>query len=346
MTVTGALDVGVVGLGAMGSRMAALLLKQGHRVVVHDVREAAMEALVGAEPCDSPAAVAERVATAVLSLPDPQTVREVALGPLGLIHGAAIRICVDTSTTGPAVARSVAQELSAAGIGYVDAPVSGGVSELNNVTSCPYFWQVDPKAGTALLGKAHFEPNMDFAGRFEENARQRRGDTGPWRGFERAIHADHRDAIAYNNLGVVYYVARNYNAAIKNYEKAISYDDGAASYYSNLGAAYFGKKQFDKAIRNYARAVDLDPDIFERTSHAGVMAQLPAPQERAYYDYVLAKLYARNGLSDRSLHYLKKAMEEGYKDIKNVYKDNEFSVLRKDPRFTELMASKTLSISD
>jgi tetratricopeptide (TPR) repeat protein len=164
--------------------------------------------------------------------------------------------------------------------------------------------------------------------------------------FERAIHADRRDAIAYNNLGVVYYVARNYNAAIKNYEKAILYDDGAASYYSNLGAAYFGKKQFDKAIQNYAKAVDLDPDIFERTSHAGVMAQLPAPQDRAYYDYVLAKLYARSGLSDRSLHYLKKALEEGYKDIKNVYKDNEFSALRKDPRFTELMASKTMSISD
>src|ERR1700675_4204732 len=33
---------------------------------------------------------------------------------------------------------------------------------------------------TALLGKAHFEPNMDFAGTFEENARQRRGDFGPW----------------------------------------------------------------------------------------------------------------------------------------------------------------------
>jgi arylsulfatase A-like enzyme len=44
---------------------------------------------------------------------------------------------------------------------------------------------------TALLGKAHFEPNMDFANQFEENARQRRGDTGPWRGFERAVQATH-----------------------------------------------------------------------------------------------------------------------------------------------------------
>jgi arylsulfatase A-like enzyme len=49
------------------------------------------------------------------------------------------------------------------------------------------------KAGyrTALLGKAHFEPNFDPTLRFEENARQARDDFGPWRGFERAVHATH-----------------------------------------------------------------------------------------------------------------------------------------------------------
>jgi tetratricopeptide (TPR) repeat protein len=164
--------------------------------------------------------------------------------------------------------------------------------------------------------------------------------------FERAIRADHKDADAYNNLGVVYYEGHSYGAAIKHYEKAISIKDDAASYYNNLGAAYFGKKQFDKAIQSYAKAMDLDPDIFERTSHAGVLAQLPSPEDRAHYDYVLAKLYARTGVPERSLHYLKKAMEEGYKDIKNVYKDVEFSALRKDPRFTELMAAKTTVIPD
>jgi|SRR5208282_3581499 len=163
---------------------------------------------------------------------------------------------------------------------------------------------------------------------------------------ERAIRADHKDAVAYNNLGVVYYSVHNYNAAIKNYEKAIALDNGAASSYSNMGAAYFGKKQFDKALESYSHAMELDPDIFERTSHAGVLAQLPSPDDRAHYDYVLAKLYARIGEPDRSLHYLKKALEEGYKDIKNVYKDNEFSTLRKDPRFTELMAAKTTAIPD
>jgi tetratricopeptide (TPR) repeat protein len=173
-----------------------------------------------------------------------------------------------------------------------------------------------------------------------------RRDKEAKKSFERAIKADRNHADAYNNLGVIYYQAHNYNAAIKHYEKAISLRDDAASFYSNMGAAYFGKKQFDKAIQSYSKAMELDPDIFERTSHAGVLAQLPSPEDRAHYDYVLAKLYARTGVPERSLHYLKKAMEEGYKDIKNVYTDNEFSTLRKDPRFVELMAAKTTAIPD
>ena len=86
--------------------------------------------------------------------------------------------------------------------------------------------------------------------------------------------------------------------------------------------------------------VELDPDVFERTSRGGVQAQLPSPGDRARYDFTVAKLYAKMGYSDRSLEYLRKAMEEGYKDFKNVYKDVEFAGLRKDKRFAELMAAK------
>jgi len=164
--------------------------------------------------------------------------------------------------------------------------------------------------------------------------------------FERAIKADRQHSDAYNNLGVIYYQARNYNKAIKQYDKAILLKDDAGSYYSNRGAAYFGKKEFNKAILDYSKAMQIDPDIFERVSRSGVMAQLPSPEDRARYDYVLAKLYAKQGEAERSLHYLKKAMEEGYKDIKDVYKDNEFTELRKDPRFAELMAAKTPAIQE
>jgi tetratricopeptide (TPR) repeat protein len=164
--------------------------------------------------------------------------------------------------------------------------------------------------------------------------------------FERAVKSDHEYANAYNNLGVVLYENKKFGAAVKQYEKAIARDSSAASFYSNLGAAYFSKREFDPAVAAYQHALELDPEVFERTSRAGVQAQLPSPEDRARYNYTVAKLYAKMGFSDQSLEYLRKAMEAGYKDLKNVYKDVEFAELRKNPRFTELMASKTPVVSD
>lgn len=158
--------------------------------------------------------------------------------------------------------------------------------------------------------------------------------------FDRSIKSDHQFADAYNNLGVVYYEQKKYGSAVKQYKKAIDLDGNSASFYSNLGAALFSKKEFDPAVRAYGKAMELDPDVFERTSRSGVQAQLPSPEDRAHYDYTVAKLYAKMGLSDRSLEYLRKAMEEGYKNFKDVYKDEEFATVRKDKRFTELMAAK------
>jgi tetratricopeptide (TPR) repeat protein len=164
--------------------------------------------------------------------------------------------------------------------------------------------------------------------------------------FERAIKLDRQYSDAYNNLGVIYYLQKKQGKAIKQYLKAIQFRTDSASYYSNLGAAYFSKKDFEKAITAYNQAVQLDPDIFERTSHTGVTAQMSSPEDRAHYDYVVAKLYAKLGQTDRSLQYLRRAMEEGYKNIEDVYKDGEFAELRKDPRFTQLMAARPPAITD
>ena len=164
--------------------------------------------------------------------------------------------------------------------------------------------------------------------------------------FDRSIKTDRKFADAYNNLGVVFYEEKKYGSAVKQYRRAIALDDTSASFYSNMGAALFAKKEFEPAVQAYQRAMEIDPDVFEHTSRGGVQAQLPSPGDRARYDYTVAKLYAKMGLSDRSLEYLRKAMEEGYKDFKDVYKDAEFAQLRKDKRFTELMASKPVTIPE
>ena len=164
--------------------------------------------------------------------------------------------------------------------------------------------------------------------------------------FNQAIRADRNYADAYNNLGVVQYEGKRYGKALNLYAKAIKLQPDSASFYSNQGAAYFAKKQFDKANDSYIKAMQLDPDIFERTSHTGVLAQLPSPADRARYDYAIARLYARLNATDRSLEYLRRAMEEGYKGINDVYKDQEFSNLRKDPRFAALMKDRPVAISE
>jgi 3-hydroxyisobutyrate dehydrogenase-like beta-hydroxyacid dehydrogenase len=122
--------VGVVGLGAMGSQIAAALIEAGHALVVFDERREAMAPLVkrGATACDSLLDVANAAQVVLASLAIPEVVRVVACGDGGLIEGTAIKTFVDLSTTGAIVAEEVAAAMTAAGVGYVDAPVSGGIA--------------------------------------------------------------------------------------------------------------------------------------------------------------------------------------------------------------------------
>ena len=74
------------------------------------------------------------------------------------------------------------------------------------------------------------------------------------------------------------------------------------------------------------------------------MAQSSSPEDRAAFSFMVAKMYAQAGDVDRSLEYLRKAMEDGYSQINKVYTDSEFASLRTDKRFTELMAQRPSSI--
>jgi tetratricopeptide (TPR) repeat protein len=164
--------------------------------------------------------------------------------------------------------------------------------------------------------------------------------------FEHSVKTDKHNSNAYNNLGVIEYVEKKYGKAIKDYKHAIALRPDMASYYSNLGSAYFSKKDFEKAVPAYDQAMALDPDVFERSSRNGISAQLAGPEDRAHYNYVMAKLYAKVGATDKALLYLRKAMEEGYPGIESVYKDGEFSQVRKDPRFVALMSAKPPGIPE
>ncbi|MCU1285704.1 MAG: Tetratricopeptide repeat protein [Acidobacteriales bacterium] len=163
--------------------------------------------------------------------------------------------------------------------------------------------------------------------------------------FERSIKLDGKYADALNNLGVIYYVKKDYRRAVKNYNKAIKVRDDSASYHSNLGTALFAREEFAKAAHEYTLAMEIDPEVFDHQSANGISAKLGSPQNRAKYNYVIAKTFASRGDTDRCLLYLRKALEDGFTAINDVYKEAEFSSVRKDPRFVALMESKPLGIN-
>jgi tetratricopeptide (TPR) repeat protein len=158
--------------------------------------------------------------------------------------------------------------------------------------------------------------------------------------FNRAIKADKNAPEGYNNRGFMEQLNKNYDKATKYYKKALALQPNDAIFHYNMGAAYFGKHQYDLAAQQYRAAYVLDPDIFNRVSRTGIMAQSSSPEDRATFSFMVAKMYAQAGDLDHSFEYLRKAMEEGYKNIKKVYTDSEFATLRTDKRFEELMSQK------
>lgn len=124
-------DLGFVGLGVMGGRIARRLLDAGHTVRGYNRTRAKAERLAGSglRPVDSPRAAAEGADVVFSMVTGTQALRAVAGGPDGLLAG--LRpgaVYVDMSTVSPAASRELAERVSAQGAAMLDAPVSGSVT--------------------------------------------------------------------------------------------------------------------------------------------------------------------------------------------------------------------------
>jgi 3-hydroxyisobutyrate dehydrogenase-like beta-hydroxyacid dehydrogenase len=121
--------VGFIGLGIMGSRMAANLARAGFAPVVWNRTPATAEAWAadhGGTVAETPAQVAERSDVVVTMVVDGAQVESVLLGEGGAADGAHEGLlCIDMSTIGPRAARRVAERLAEHGIEFMDAPVTG-----------------------------------------------------------------------------------------------------------------------------------------------------------------------------------------------------------------------------
>jgi 3-hydroxyisobutyrate dehydrogenase len=121
--------VGFIGLGNMGSPMAAFVLGAGFPLVGHDLRNEAAAPLLGrgADWADSPRDVAAACDVVCICVPGPPEMQAVMLEPGGVLEG--LRpgtVVIDHTTNSPAVVRAVGAAVKARGADLLDAPLDGG----------------------------------------------------------------------------------------------------------------------------------------------------------------------------------------------------------------------------
>ena len=126
------MDVGLIGLGAMGRGMAGSLRRKGHAVRVFDVRPEAMREFVreGGVACDNPAVLARQCDVVVSVVVNAAQTEEVLFGEDGAARamrkGAVFIMC---STVDPQWSIALESRLEAMGLVYLDAPISGGAAK-------------------------------------------------------------------------------------------------------------------------------------------------------------------------------------------------------------------------
>jgi tetratricopeptide (TPR) repeat protein len=159
--------------------------------------------------------------------------------------------------------------------------------------------------------------------------------------YQRAVKLNPRYAEAINNLGTVQYARRSYRRAIGYYRKALEFAPYSASIHSNLGTAYFARRKYELATQSWEKAMSLDAEVFEHKGTQGVLLEERTVGDRAKFHYHIAKLYAKAGLHERALLYMRKSIEEGFKEKKKFLEDAEFAPLRELPEFKEILAMES-----
>jgi tetratricopeptide (TPR) repeat protein len=149
--------------------------------------------------------------------------------------------------------------------------------------------------------------------------------------FNRASKADKKYSSAVNNLGMVYYHQRDFKRAIREYQRAAVIDPTQAATHANLGFAYYNSNKFPEAAAEFQKAIEIDPRIFERNDRVGTVVQDRSVSNHGLFFFTMAKVYAQKGDAAHCAEYLRKSLDEGYKDIGKAATDPAFKDVINDP---------------
>ncbi len=183
--------------------------------------------------------------------------------------------------------------------------------------------------------------------------------------FSKAVLLNPKSARVINLQGIAYFRLKNYRAAEERFEKALSINPSYGEACTNLGSVYFATWQLNKAremfekalalspdsisahyslgtlllllgeveagIRYLARAVELDPTFLD--THQPIVVDIPISEASTgdiFFTY--ARVYAEKGNIEKTIEYLTKAQQAGFRDWQRIENEKEFETVRQDPR--------------
>ncbi len=152
-----------------------------------------------------------------------------------------------------------------------------------------------------------------------------------------SMNPNYPDAL--NNLAAVYHGQHEYKQAERTYKRALKYAPSSAITYCNLGTAYFADEKYKPGMEAYHKALALNPHIFD-ASQVQIVQETSTRRQLVAVNYYLAKTYATEGKMEEALTYLRRALEAGFHDRKQLMKDKEFASLRATPEFHQLMVEQ------
>lgn len=162
--------------------------------------------------------------------------------------------------------------------------------------------------------------------------------------YKEAIHRRQDYPEAWNNLGTTYYLVNKFSKSVKYYRKAVALKPDSASFHMNLGSAFYRMKKPKEAVDEYRQALTLNPNILNERSTMGTVVE--ARGSDAEYYFYLAKVFASLDRVDEAVRYLRRAFEDGFKDLRKLDEDPDFLKISKDPSYVALRTNLPVPISE
>jgi tetratricopeptide (TPR) repeat protein len=157
--------------------------------------------------------------------------------------------------------------------------------------------------------------------------------------YQESIRLNPKNPNTLNNLGTLYDSMKRFRDAEKMFQRTIEIAPGFALAYKNLGTSLLSQHQYQKGWVAYQKAQALDPAIFRNQSLIRVENPGTA-MDRGAMNYFMAKGCVRAGMNDCAIDHLRRALNEGFTNVRKIGADTEFAGLRGLPAFDQLLAAQ------